>query len=296
MKITTKISIIRIFLTTLGILTVAIIFYVSRWRKSEFIRFYVQSFDGLSKYLAEHRQPPKWLAGRTADNPIDVPLSEILAINTPPDPPPFEPKGTRIYDDLKDCWGTLHVSIVVSPDGDIVQTRYLDGGAWPMGSEASQYARNWRFVPYYMNGKPQFVRTIVTLNYKNPGGLEPRGLHYSNPIDLPLGQIKLISTPTAENWANTGNEPCFKTFHGEFEASVTFDPWGHAIGVEDLKINSILFKSRGGTYYPGDNVDKGKDVAMVAFHAGSFMKRNQCEPFVVGKYPRYIRTTLKIRV
>jgi protein TonB len=76
-------------------------------------------------------------------------------------PEPAYPKLARLIH-LK---GSVILQAVVSREGKVLTTHVLEGHRLLRGA-ASNAVRQWRYQPYLLNGQPEDVATIVTVNFR----------------------------------------------------------------------------------------------------------------------------------
>ena len=87
--------------------------------------------------------------------------SGVMAANLISAPEPAYPKLARLIH-LK---GSVILQAVVSREGKVLTTHVLEGHRLLRGA-ASNAVRQWRYQPYLLNGQPEDVATIVTVNFR----------------------------------------------------------------------------------------------------------------------------------
>ena len=63
--------------------------------------------------------------------------------------------------------GSVVLQVIIGRDGTVRDTKFLQGSLM-FARAASDAVKQWRFKPYYMNGRAVSVQTMISLNFKPP--------------------------------------------------------------------------------------------------------------------------------
>jgi protein TonB len=63
--------------------------------------------------------------------------------------------------------GSVVLQVIIGPDGTVQDAKFLQGSL-AFARDAIDAVKQWRFKPYFMNGRPVAARTVLTLNFKPP--------------------------------------------------------------------------------------------------------------------------------
>ena len=91
--------------------------------------------------------------------PVSV-SSSIMAERLLSSTPPAYPRLAR----LTSLQGVVVLRATIARDGSVERVHAL-GGNYLLRSAAANAVRNWRYKPYYLNGKPVEVATLVTIDF-----------------------------------------------------------------------------------------------------------------------------------
>ena len=78
--------------------------------------------------------------------------------------PPLYPEQAR----RARIQGSVHMSVVISKTGDVVDVEVIDGPIELVVS-AVNAVRQWKYRPYVLQGEPVAVDTVITVNYTLSG-------------------------------------------------------------------------------------------------------------------------------
>ena len=92
--------------------------------------------------------------------PVDIPEATARGLLTDQPAPsyPSSAKGQQ---------GTVILQVLVGRDGTVQDAKFLQGSL-AFARAAIDGAKQWKFKPYVMNGRPVSVETNLTISFKPP--------------------------------------------------------------------------------------------------------------------------------